>query len=708
MENKVVNLKINSNFQEAEQQVKSLGNAIKVLDNEATNLDATFEEVYGDLKPLTARMGEAEDRLYELAKAGKQNTQEYKDLLKSVGEYKKVQQQTDLVVDAAAQTMGSKLSGSLNAAAGGFSLVQGSMALFGSESSQVEEAILKVQSAMAISQGVETINQGAKSVKALGESVKSYSIVQKAITAGQWLWNAAQAANPIGALVVAITALIAGGVALVNYFKSSAAESAANTKAVKDNEKALDNQTKTLERNSTEFSKKQSQELAMAKASGMSAAAIRALELKLIDEKIAYEQSARAIAFNTYEKNKNKLASLQAAGADADVIKSQQETTNKSILEYNKQNQNVQKAFDERKSIQNRHQVEVRQSQTDHNKEVQTKSNEAATKAKEELAAQKKKDAEDLKNALDAQKTSELAQRDEITKAIGEAQDKQAEANLSASEIEQRVVKDKYFNLIQLAKQQKRTQEEIDVLEAQRKNELKVITDKYRLEDDAKKAADLEKTIADASVSYENKLLAIEAEQALFQKQKDDQLITEEQFNDKTNNLSKSRIAIGEIETQAKIEQAQRGAALLNNISDLIGKDTAAGKVAAIAATTINTYAAAQAAFLNAQKNPISILGPAYPYISAGLAIAGGLKNVQSILSVPTPSGGGGGAPSGGGMGAGPTAPTFNVVGQGGANQIAQSISNQEQQPLKAYVVSNDVTTSQSLDRNITSNASMG
>jgi len=62
MENKIINLKINSNFQEAEQQVQSLGQAIKVLDTEATNLDATFEEVYGDLKPLTARMGEAEDR----------------------------------------------------------------------------------------------------------------------------------------------------------------------------------------------------------------------------------------------------------------------------------------------------------------------------------------------------------------------------------------------------------------------------------------------------------------------------------------------------------------------------------------------------------------------------------------------------------------------------------------------------------------------
>jgi membrane protein involved in colicin uptake len=178
---------------------------------------------------------------------------------------------------------------------------------------------------------------------------------------------------------------------------------------------------------------------------------------------------------------------------------------------------------------------------------------------------------------------------------------------------------------------------------------------------------------------------------------------------DKAN--AEALIKIEELKTQAKIEQAQRGAALLSNVSDLIGKDTAAGKVAAVAATTINTYAAAQAAFLNAQKNPISILGPAYPYISAGLAIAGGLKNVQAILSVPTPSGGGGGgggAPSGASMGAGPAAPSFNVVGQGGANQLAQGMAEQNMQPVQAYVVAGAVTTGQALNRNIINNASMG
>lgn len=160
----------------------------------------------------------------------------------------------------------------------------------------------------------------------------------------------------------------------------------------------------------------------------------------------------------------------------------------------------------------------------------------------------------------------------------------------------------------------------------------------------------------------------------------------------------------------SKIENLARGSAMLSNISDLIGKNTAAGKVAAVAAATIDTYAAAQAAFKNAQANPISILGPAYPYISAGLAIAGGLKNVKSILAVKTPNGGGGGGsvPSDRSIGSGPSAPSFNVVGASQTNQLAQSIGQQQNQPIRTYVVSSDVSTAQSLDRNIITSASIG
>jgi len=53
-------------------------------------------------------------------------------------------------------------------------------------------------------------------------------------------------------------------------------------------------------------------------------------------------------------------------------------------------------------------------------------------------------------------------------------------------------------------------------------------------------------------------------------------------------------------------------------------------------------------------------------------------------------------------------APQFNIVGQGGLNQLAESIGGQFQQPIRAYVVGQDVTTSQQLQRQRIRTATFG
>ena len=53
-------------------------------------------------------------------------------------------------------------------------------------------------------------------------------------------------------------------------------------------------------------------------------------------------------------------------------------------------------------------------------------------------------------------------------------------------------------------------------------------------------------------------------------------------------------------------------------------------------------------------------------------------------------------------------APQFNIVGQGGINQLAESIGGQFQQPIRAYVVGQDVTTSQQLQRQRIRTATFG
>lgn len=98
--------------------------------------------------------------------------------------------------------------------------------------------------------------------------------------------------------------------------------------------------------------------------------------------------------------------------------------------------------------------------------------------------------------------------------------------------------------------------------------------------------------------------------------------------------------------------------------------------------------------------------------ISAGVNIASILAaGIQGAKSITGGGEGGGDAAGGGGGGApAPQAPTFNVVGSSNVNQLAQTIAGQgaNQQPIQAYVVSGQVTTAQSLDRNRIDNASMG
>ena len=89
----------------------------------------------------------------------------------------------------------------------------------------------------------------------------------------------------------------------------------------------------------------------------------------------------------------------------------------------------------------------------------------------------------------------------------------------------------------------------------------------------------------------------------------------------------------------------------------------------------------------------LAIAGIGATAIGQGKGISGGGGQSSIPSSVPT-------APS--------TPPQFNIVGQSGTNQLASAIGGQSQQPIQAFVVANDVTTAQSMDRNIIDDASIG
>lgn len=68
--------------------------------------------------------------------------------------------------------------------------------------------------------------------------------------------------------------------------------------------------------------------------------------------------------------------------------------------------------------------------------------------------------------------------------------------------------------------------------------------------------------------------------------------------------------------------------------------------------------------------------------------------------NIPSPSSSGGSTPA--------IPPAFNVVGANQTNQLADAIGGQSQQPIQAFVVANDVTTAQSLERSIVNGATIG
>ena len=139
----------------------------------------------------------------------------------------------------------------------------------------------------------------------------------------------------------------------------------------------------------------------------------------------------------------------------------------------------------------------------------------------------------------------------------------------------------------------------------------------------------------------------------------------------------------------------------LNSIAQLAGEGTAIAKGVAVAQATMSGIEGVQNAYSTAQKSPITAFFPAYPAVQAGLAGVFSALQIKKILSV-NKSGKGGGGAAGGGASAPPPPPPpqFNIVGQSGTNQLAQSIGAKQGQPIQAYVVGNEVTSQQALDRN--------
>jgi hypothetical protein len=207
----------------------------------------------------------------------------------------------------------------------------------------------------------------------------------------------------------------------------------------------------------------------------------------------------------------------------------------------------------------------------------------------------------------------------------------------------------------------------------------------------AQQMADLDTQIQQAEFEFNIQKQLVDKKLALAQEEYKNGRMTEAEYTAFLKANADERKAIDEAQVQAKMQTAQQVAGILSSMSDLAGKDTAAGKGLAIAAATINTYTGATQA-LNSKVPAPEPLATIIRVAQAGVIVASGIKSIREIAKTKVPSGGGSSAPS-----VSASAPQIASQVPTLGNSPVTSLQNimDNQKPLKAYVVESEVTGSQ-------------
>lgn len=619
----------------------------------------TLEDVYGEgVQPLNFAIGELEDRLYEMAAAGNTSSKEFNEMAAEVGRMKKVIIETDMTLDGMAQTTSQKVGGAISGLAGGFSLVQGAMGAFGVESEAVQETLLRVQSAMAISEGIQTIKETAASFTALGAVIAKTAIGQKALNVAQIagaaamkVLNAAMSANPIMLIVGGITALVG---ALAIFGKSTES-------AEKSNEKlnaSLERQNKALELNASKIKKTAEIRRRVLELNGATEEELHKDTLKrLKEEELLRLEDLKNAQSIVNQKNKIYIQARREGDNDlARSIKEEIRAEKDKIKELRLLNKDYRIAVKE----ENKRFAEDRQA---------------------EREAELEKERQNLKQRSDAYKTY---QQNRLA-ALRLIQD--LELELNADEIEANNLK--YERLIEDTKKNETLKQE----------EKQKIIDAYeRLRDEKDRQLQYERAEREKwdLIGQEEIKIGIKTEflDREIQSLPPKRVEVEKQ-------LSKEELQIERDKQQAKMQMASDA---LGAISQLVTAFAGENEEAQRKAFNINKAISIGQAIINTAQAVTGALAepsivPGARFVKAGIAAATGAAQIATISRTQFQSAGAGGidtssirTPQ-----ISQQAPTFNIVGDNGVNQLASTLGSQ---PMKAYVVAGDVTTAQSLERN--------
>jgi len=375
----------------------------------------------------------------------------------------------------------------------------------------------------------------------------------------------------------------------------------------------------------------------------------------------------------------------------------------------------------------------------------------AETKQTEdELAnAKKKLDAIILANSLSDSGAEDLDKEAQARIAVANLEAISSSNKTKFNKLEKLAQNQELSRIKAIAAEKKKEVDESKANEKKKADDKKAIEAKYNA--DVKAIRELE-----ANTEEEKRALALEKEKEKFQAAillaTEQGLETEELERTQKERLAEMRAGFDKIDEDAATKKAlenkanadeeiriaqavvdQKKAlrdANLNNIGagfnllgQLAGKNKALQAAAIIGESAVgiaktiiqtqtsNAATVAQGASLAIPTAGASVIAASKLVIAnnigAGIGIAAKVAATAKGLSA---LGAGGSPPSKGSNPSQPSSPippSFNVVGASSTNQLASAIGSQSQEPTRAYVVSNDVTTAQSMDRNIVDGASI-
>jgi len=687
---KIIDVKIQSDG--AEQAVKSL--------------KTQFREAQQEVAELSAKFGATSKEAVEAAK----RASELKD---AIGDAKSL---TDAFnPDAKFKSLTSSLSG----VAGGFSAVQGAMGLMGAESEDVEKTLLKVQSAMALSTGLQQLGESADAFKQLkAVALNALNGIKTAI-----------GSTGIGLLVVALGAIYAYWDDIKEAVSGVSEEQKNLTKLSQENFDAEKGKLDAIgsQDNILKLQGKSEKDILKMKIA-QTDQTIKAGEINIQNQinsnKMALEAEKRnyrllksyidfvsmplnalwtysAKAVNGIIDMVNKIPGINIEGKlDEKLVEKSADWLTKLAFDPKKAEAEGKQQIAEQQKVL----AKMKNDKAGYQNQVNAIDQKASDDAKAKAEEKAQKEEEARKKELD-----ELQKQKDALKAIEEK---------TAKEIEDLQAKTEREKLELQAKRDLAELDAIKLSEEEKQKARQEIIDKYKIlgkELDEKEAE--EKTIKDLEKNQkelEDQALSFEERKALLDEQStliDEGIFKSEEDRTKAKEANtKARIELDKLEVESKQAQLEGIGNALSQMSAIAGESTNTGKALAIASTAISTYSTAQKAYESAFLPVPTVSSPALGAIFAGVAVAGGLMNVKKILSVKTPSGKGSAvsAPSISAGGA-TSAPSFNVVGNSGTNQLASSLGSAIQSnPVQAYVVASNVTTAQSLNRNIVTNATLG